>query len=68
MLRYSEPLDTVQQIRDSGMTFSPLAGTVMVWLAETDPRAVMAEIRAEQGWIWLSLRVIFAWSTGLNIY
>ena len=47
--RYSEPLDTVQQMRDSGITFSPLAGTVMVWLAESDPRAVMKEIRAEQG-------------------
>lgn len=51
--RYSEPLDTVQQMLDSGITFSPLAGTVMVWLAETDPRAEMKEIRAKQGGYWL---------------
>ena len=43
----------MQQIRDSGITFSPLAGTVMVWIAETDPRPVMSEIvGSEQGGIW----------------
>ena len=44
----------MQQIRDSGMTFSPLAGTVMVWVAETDPRPVMSEIvGSDQGGIRL---------------
>ena len=59
--RYSIPLDNVQQVLDSGMTFSPLAGTVMVWGAETDPRPVMSEIvGSSQGGNWLSQNLKFA--------
>ena len=53
-------------MRDSGITFSPLAGTVMVWLAETDPRSVMKEIMAEQGGNWLLFQVKVSWPLGIS--
>ena len=53
MFRYNDPIDTVEQMRDSGLPFYIMDGTVMVWLAATDPRDVVRSINSEQGGPWL---------------
>ena len=48
--RYNDPLDTVEQVKETGIPFQPLDGTVMVWLAESDPRPIMVEmVKSGQG-------------------
>ena len=37
-IRYTEPLDTVDQMVESGLPFYVLGGTVLEWLSKTDPR------------------------------
>ena len=49
MFRYNDPIDTVEQMRDSGLPFYIMDGTVMVWLAATDPRDVVKSINSQQG-------------------
>ena len=51
-LRYTDPIDTVEQMRESGLPFYIMDGTVMVWLAATDPRDVVRGINSEQGGNW----------------
>ena len=37
-IRYTEPLDTIDQMVESGLPFYVPAGTVYVWASKTDPR------------------------------
>ena len=37
-IRYTEPLETMDQLVESGLPFYVLGGSVMVWLAKSDPR------------------------------
>ena len=55
-LRYNDPIDTVEQMRESGLPFYIMDHTVMVWLAATDPRDVVKSINSEQGGNWLCFR------------
>ena len=54
-LRYNDPIDTVEQMHESGLPFYIMDHTVMVWLAATDPREVVKSINSEQGGILLFL-------------
>ena len=45
-------------MRESGLPFYIMDGTVMVWLAATDPRDVVKSINSEQGGYWLLLIII----------
>ena len=57
--RYNEPLDSVEQVKETGIPFQPLDGTVMVWLAESDPRPIMVEmVKSGQGGNWLLLGLL----------
>ena len=57
LFRYNDPIDTVEQMRDSGLPFYIMDGTVMVWLAKTDPRDVVKRINSEQGGHLLCLKI-----------
>ena len=37
-IHYTEPLDTIDQMIESGLPFYIPGGTVVVWLVKTDPR------------------------------
>ena len=37
-IRYPEPLDTMEQMEQSGIPFYCLGNTSLVWLVKTDPR------------------------------
>ena len=37
-IRYTQPLETIDQMVESGMEFYVLGGTVMEWLTWSDPR------------------------------
>ena len=39
-IRYTEPLDTMIQMEQSGIPFYCLRNTITCWLAKTDPRDV----------------------------
>ena len=37
-IRYTEPLDTIDQMVESGLPFYILGGFSLLWLTKTDPR------------------------------
>ena len=43
-IRYTEPLDTADQMDASGLPFYVLGGTAMEWLAKSDPREVVKQL------------------------
>ena len=43
-IRYTEPLDTMIQMEQSGIPFYCLGNTALCWLAKTDPRDVGIEL------------------------
>ena len=40
-IRYDEPLDTIDQMVESGLPFGILENSAIEWLAKTDPRGKM---------------------------
>ena len=43
-ISYSEPIDTIEQMVDSGLPFYVPDGTILVWLAKTDPRDMVKKL------------------------
>ena len=43
-IRYTEPLDTMIQMEQSGIPFYCLGNTVLCWLAKNDPRDVAMKL------------------------
>ena len=43
-IRYTEPLDTLDQMDASGLQFGVAKGTALEWLAISDPRAVVKRL------------------------
>ena len=45
IVHYSEPLDTMAQMEQSGLPFYCLGNTVVCWLAKTDPRPLGIKLK-----------------------
>ena len=43
-IRYTEPLDTITQMEQSGIPFYCLGNTALCWLARTDPRDAVVKL------------------------
>ena len=47
-IHYEDPLDTIEQMVESGLPFYALAGTACVWVTKTDPRDTVKQLNARR--------------------
>ena len=47
-ISYEAPIDTIQQMVDSGLPFYVLGGTAFVWVTTSDPRDSVKQLNARR--------------------
>ena len=47
-ISYEAPIDTIQQMVDSGLPFYVLGGTACVWVTTSDPRPSVKQLNARR--------------------